>query len=579
MKNQAAFALLAGLLILAACSSPAGPTPTLQPTLAPITSTPPPTATSTASRVPDSGIVESHPGMPLPTARGRLFAASGVCTPCHAHLVDEAGADVSIDKQWQASLEANAARDPFWQATVRAEILRSPALQTDIEDVCAACHMPMAHFTVLAEGGQPALFGEGLLSSENELYPLAMDGVSCTLCHQIREEGLGLPTSYSGGFEIDAELPLGDRLSFGPYSVDEALAEEMRRASGYNPVQSLHITQSELCASCHTFYNPLSSTSEEAASGLPLQMTYLEWFQSDYRGSETCQDCHMPEAQGGVRIATTSVKLRSPYAQHTFVGGNVYMLEMLKVFAGELATPASEADFAAAIERALDLLQNRTANLVLEGAQVSGSRLRVNLLVESQSGHKLPTGYPSRRVWIRFLVRDANEEVVFESGGFRPDGSIVDNDNDLDPSAFEPHYLAIVNQGQVQIYETILRGTTGGITTSLLQANAYLKDNRLLPTGLDLDNQVDEIAVRGRAVEDEDFLGGRDAIEYLVDLGDAPGPFTLTVELLYQSVGYRWAEEIRSYQSPETNRFLDYYQSLPNLPVVLASETIEVGGG
>ena len=43
-------------------------------------------------------------------------------------------------------------------------------------------------------------------------------------------------------------------------------------------------------------------------------------------------------------------------------------------------------------------------------------RLTVDVLVESQVGHKLPSGFPSRRVWLHLIVQDANGGVVFELG-------------------------------------------------------------------------------------------------------------------------------------------------------------------
>jgi hypothetical protein len=60
-------------------------------------------------------------------------------------------------------------------------------------------------------------------------------------------------------------------------------------------------------------------------------------------------------------------------------------------------------------------------------------------------------------------------------------------------------------------------------------------------------------------------------------LGNVEGPFTVTVELLYQSVGYRWAENLRRHEAPETDRFLGYYEAVPNRPVVVARATAEVG--
>jgi hypothetical protein len=58
---------------------------------------------------------------------------------------------------------------------------------------------------------------------------------------------------------------------------------------------------------------------------------------------------------------------------------------------------------------------------------------------------------------------------------------------------------------------------------------------------------------------------------YRVDLGSAKGPFKVQAELLYQSVGYRWAENLRAYQGVEPARFLEVAGKVPNLPVLVSS--------
>ena len=174
-------------------------------------------------------------------------------------------------------------------------------------------------------------------------------------------------------------------------------------------------------------------------------------------------------------------------------------------------------------------------------------------------------------------MQDASGTVVFESGAVQADGSIAGNDNDLDPSAYEPHYLVIDSPDQVQIYEGVMGNTEGQPTTTLLAGATYLKDNRLLPAGFDKGAAQPDIAVSGAAVDDTDFEAGRDTTRFTIGLGDAQGPFTITAELLYQTVGYRWVENMRQHDAPEPTRFLEYYGQVPNQAVAVASATTEVG--
>jgi hypothetical protein len=593
---------LPALLLAAGCAGqPLAVEPTPSPTLIPVTLPPEPTATpqpppveptppptlipptrpsepTAAQPTPEQTTPPmAYPGLPLPTERAALFSTSGACAVCHTNLMDESGADVSIDTFWRSTMMANAARDPYWQASVRAEVLDHPDYQAVIEDKCATCHMPMARFTAAASGKEGRVLEDGFLDPENEQHTLAMDGVSCTVCHQISEAGLGQPDTFSGGFVIEPDLPAGERLTFGPYPVGKNLVQVMQSVSGFIPVQSQHIRQAELCATCHTLYTPYVDATGQIAGEFPEQMAYLEWTHSDYRDTLACQDCHMPAAQGAVRTSNSGGPPRSPFAQHVFVGGNAYMLGILRTFGEERQVTASSEQFEAKKGRTVDQLQNRTATLAIEEVELSGARLTVTVATQSLVGHKFPTGFPSRRAWLHLTVQDADGGLAFESGAVNPDGSVVGNDNDANPLKYEPHYQVIDSPDQVQIYESIMRDSEGGVTTALLRGAGYLKDNRLLPSGFDKGTALEDIAVRGQAVEDADFLGNGDRVPYTVELGSAEGPFTVTVELLYQSVGYRWAENLRRHEAPETDRFLGYYEAVSNLPVVVARATVEVG--
>ena len=253
------------------------------------------------------------------------------------------------------------------------------------------------------------------------------------------------------------------------------------------------------------------------------------------------------------------------------------MLGVLDEVGDEMGVTASSENFDAAIERTLNQLQNNSATVEFEDVRLSGTRIIADVVVRNLAGHKFPTGYPSRRAWLHFTVLDGSGQTVFESGGFNENGSIVGNDNDADPTQWEQHYLAIVEPNQVQIYETILQDSEGDITTALLHAAGYRKDNRLLPDGFEKKSPYEDIAVRGGAMEDDDFQGGGDSIQYAVDIGSAAGPLTVKVEMLYQTISYRWADNLRDKDADEIQRFLRYIDTVPNLPMVIASTSVEVG--
>jgi hypothetical protein len=543
---------------------------------APPAGTPAARLTPAPSEASEPAEVPSHPGQPLPTERGTYFAGSGLCSSCHTNLIDEGGQDVSIDRFWRATMMANSSRDPYWRATVRSETLKAPDYEAVIEDKCATCHTPLARFTEDVAGEQAELLDDGYFDASHPLHTLALDGVSCTLCHQIEEARFEDHDSFSGGYVIDTELPAGERLNYGPFPVSAENAGLMQMASGYLPQESKHIKQAGLCGTCHTLYTPYLDAAGQIAGEFPEQTPFLEWLSSDYRGARSCQGCHMPAAQGGVVLSATGGEPQQPFSQHAFVGGNVFMLRALQAFPGENEVTAATEHFAATIGRAQDQLENHTASISITTASREGDSLTADIRIVSRAGHKFPTGFPSRRTWIHLWVTDGSGQVVFESGSAGDDGAISGNDNDADPTAFEPHYTVVEDPDQVQIYEAIMRNTEDEVTTTLLRAAGYLKDNRLLPAGFDKENQSADVAVYGEAADDADFTGGGDQVQYRVDLIAAKSPFTVHVELLYQAIGYRWAQNLANTPSEEVGFFLDTYAAIPNAPVLIASATYEV---
>jgi hypothetical protein len=486
------------------------------------------------------------------------FATSDNCLACHNGLIAGDGEDVSIGVAWRASMMANSARDPYWQASVRRETLDHRSHADAIEDECAICHMPMARATAHAAGGRGQVFalapsGRG----ESAQQQLAADGVSCTLCHQIGADRLGTRQSFVGGFAVTEPAADGLRM-FGPYDVDNGRKRTMRSVTDATPAQADHIRQSELCATCHTLYTEAFGPNGEVVGSLPEQMPYLEWRHSN--ATRSCQSCHMPDVPS-VPIASVLGEPRERLARHTFLGGNFFMLRMLNRFRSALGVTAPSAELDAAARATLRQLESDTADIAVARTAVVGGRLEADVAVRNLTGHKLPTGYPSRRVWVHLTVRDATGAVIFESGAVDSQGRIAGNDNDVDARRFERHYDEIRNQDQVQIYEAIIAGRDGAVTTGLLTATQYVKDNRLLPRGFDKATAEPDIAVHGDALGDVTFTDAGDRLRYSVAV-TGPGPFSVEAELRYQPIAFRWADNLRSYDAPEPRRFVTYFDAM-----------------
>ena len=498
-----------------------------------------------------------------------LFETAQTCMVCHNNLVTPSGEDVSIGTDWRATMMANSARDPYWHAAVRREVIDHPDEAAAIEDECSICHMPMSTYEARVARTTGQIFARlPIGQSQARVDLLAADGVSCSACHQITAEKFGTPESFTGGYVVDTTRPAGERAVFGPFQIDAGRTALMRSATGFVPAESSHIQSSEMCATCHTLFTNAIGPNHQTLGRLPEQTPYLEWRHSAYRESASCQSCHMPVVTEPVALTGVLGQPREGVSRHVFLGGNFFMMRILNRYRAELGVVATPREMEQAINRTLAHLEDDTAAVAIESLSGALGQLSFDVVVTNRAGHKLPTAYPSRRAWLHVTVRDTAGRVVFESGAIRPDGSIAGNDNDADAARFEPHYGRIDRADQVQVYESVMVGSNGAPTTGLLSGVRYVKDNRLLPEGFDKASAPADVAVHGDAASDADFRAGSDRVRYVVTTGTAQGPFVVTAELWFQPIAYRWAENLRGYDAPETRRFVRYYESMSGASAV-----------
>ena len=528
------------LLGLTACGGGSS-APTANNPAAPTTTSPPPT-TITAS----ASFVSEH------------FIGSANCSSCHNGIRDENGNDVSIVTDWSSTMMANATRDPFWKAKVRSEINRNPELEELINDKCTRCHAPMANEEMKRNNETIQLFADGMLSASNNRHDEAMDGVSCTLCHQIPDTpSLGTPNAFSGHFEINETKTI-----YGPYT--NLVAQPMISFTGYTPVYSEHIKDSDLCANCHELKTPFVNEfgtimSQSFEEEFPEQTPYSEWLNSDYADQQSCQDCHMSRTDGVImsnRPGSLSTR-RDNFAIHDFIGANKMMLDIFDKNREQLAVPSN--NFAETISKTETMLAS-AANIEQLQSSLSGGVLTFDLKINSETGHKLPSAYPSRRVILHVSVIDSSGAVVFESGRPNDNGSIDGLDSDNDRSSYEPHYNLITNSDQVQVYEAIMANTNDEVTYTLLRSAKYLKDNRILPTGFDKVTAPNDVAVKGLALIDGDFIGGSDQITYQIS-NLSNSSYTIEAELVYQTIAYSFAQDLFLESDTEVTDFKSMYDA------------------
>lgn len=518
-------------------------------------------------------------GQPLRAYTTSLFMGPRACNICHVTdgtvLVTSAGEDLSMPTNWRSTMMANAFKDPYFQSIIEEEVKRRPALQAEIEDECLRCHAPAGSTQYrydAAHATPPTDPHYSLAKARTEIA--ALDGVSCTMCHQIQPDNLGQHESFSGGYIIKDTHEI-----FGPY--DDVDPFFMESSVGFTPKFGAHKQDSALCATCHTLFTPIFNEQNVKVGEFPEQTPYQEWKNSIYSSVgdlKSCQDCHMPRVKEPIIISNfPQGDPRLPFWKHSFVGSNVFMLQMLSNNIDELSLSASTENFSATILETRKMLREQTATLEIVSMKVVGPNLRVQVKVTNLAGHKLPTGYPRRRAWIHFVARDrTNGNAFFESGNFDAAYEIEGLDE-----PFEPHHDVITSETQAQIYESIIGDSAGEVANHLLSATHYLKDNRLPPKGFKTTGpDIEHTGIYGEAASDPNFnIGpdgqgsGTDLVTYEFPLAVAQENVQLDVEMLFQTIPPKHVNFLRGDPTAATQAFLDMYDAMENEPVLIARDT------
>lgn len=483
--------------------------------------------------------------MPADTER---FADSQRCGQCHtasdAALRDRGGHDVSPVLLWRSSMMALAARDPYYLATVAEERARDPGNAAEIDAACTRCHAPAGNEEVDRD-----LSFDALVAGTDTAAVLGRDGVTCTLCHQISPDGLGEERSFTGGFSVDFS-----RAIYGPHGFPTT--GPMQMFVDYTPTQGDHVASAALCATCHTV----------VIGDVVEQATFLEWRSSSLSPGKPCQTCHVPpEDDLGQAITTAIAKFpaglvpRMPVGRHLFVGGNAYMLRLFAAAESWANTGLDPAELEAAALAAEAHLA--TAAKLTTTASRDGGTAILAVKVENQTGHKLPTGYPSRRMWLHVTVREG-DAVVFESGAPRADGSLAG-----DGDAIRPHLDTIERGADVQVWQAVLVDRAGEPTHRALDAARYGKDDRILPAGFaPTGGDVMRTASVGVAA-DTSFVPGSDTVTYRIP---AAAGATVSIELLYESLTPGNIDALDAGRTPAGTRFVDLARAQPIVPIVMA---------
>ncbi len=214
--------------------------------------------------------------------------------------------------------------------------------------------------------------------------PSAAEGVTCWFCHSISSVNRG--ADVHNYYNLDTTGML-----YGPHKKSSGSKHPLT----YSP---LHLV-SELCAGCHEYTNK---------NGVGVLETFSEWSESPYPDNEVyCQNCHMP-IMFDLKAVDSQEKDSYFATAHEFLGGH------------------SNINLANAVKMETSIKRN-------------GRRLDVKVNITNiESGHKLPTGIPVRKLVLRVILKSAYDSVevssvrkVYRKVLTDKYGSIIENVTDM----------------------------------------------------------------------------------------------------------------------------------------------------
>lgn len=261
----------------------------------------------------------------------------------------------SIVKEWSQSMHSRSRSAWYYShkvASDRMGMVCNNELGKSI--ACQTCHEP---------GG---VYPFGAVIQKMPAAVAATEGVTCDVCHRISEvKGTG-------------------EFSFGPKDVKRGPYKDSK-SPYHKTVYSPLLESSEFCVACHGQLSNLN--------GLTVCDTTRSWRNSKYakKGKDgTCQSCHMPQftgpASSGDGAPEDAIKNRTRHS-HIFRGPN--------------SDPT---------------ILMTAASLKQDVKRDANGDLRIEVkVINSGTGHDLPSGLPERLITLKVVGKDSDGKVVWQN--------------------------------------------------------------------------------------------------------------------------------------------------------------------
>jgi len=359
---------------------------------------------------------KDHPFLPsnMQTDTGEFidpkeFPTAQYCGHCH----QEAHA------QWRQSAHSNANRAPWYLKNVN---LLNVQKGIEYSRHCEGCHDPVA-------------VAAGAISPNGpKKRPYDQDGVTCMVCHSIRQ----VDTRGTGSYILAAPAVLVDeegKAIHRPVTDGEILAHLDRHSKA---VMKPFYRSSEFCASCHKAALPRILNDYKWQRAFSV---YDEWQNSSFAKESplpfykkdtvsTCQTCHMQREALASRDPGAK---NGQLASHRWLGANTIVPqyynfdEQATRIVSFLKNSIFNVDVFALEKTAPTQSDNVIAPLGATSFSVApGDHLTVSVVIQNKGiAHShVPEQRDMYESWVAFTVKDASGITIAESGFIQPNGDL-----------------------------------------------------------------------------------------------------------------------------------------------------------
>ena len=344
---------------------------------------------------------------------------------------------------------------------------------------------------------------------------------------------------------------------FGPFEIDEGPDDRHALVDGIPADRRRCTSGSRSCARRATRSSPRRSGPHGQVIGeLPEQVMYpgvaaqrISRRSSRAASRATCRSstrtCRSRRCSAS-RARACAARVRRRQLLHAADAESLSCRPRRRGAAAELDASRARTDSA--------ICRRQTATMSVERADVAGGRLDFDVAVQNLTGHKLPTGYPSRRAWLHVTVRDRTARRV------RVGRDHADRlDRRATTTTRTRRVRAALHRDPRARPGADLRVDHG---RSSGRADDRTADGRAVPEGQPaaaargFDKTTAETCVQvvGEArARMPTSPAAATSFGVLVDLGAARGPIDIEVELRFQPIAYRWAHNLDAYDAAETN--------------------------